>query len=194
MSAFTSAFVSTAKVMPQHWACTCLGLALYLSNQFAQCESSLYESCVVFQSIPLFVYTSWKWFVSSLQSQRLSCVPSRAGKISSRLTLNVDGPRQGFNQSFLLEETATQHSLTTRINDQAAFHQLLPFSVILFMHALLEAHFSEMSIVCESGHVFVCANVYVCLCHALSQQSIHPVWLTPPVSCCLQRLINDPFA
>lgn len=69
-----------------------------------------------------------------------------------------------------LEETATQHSLTTRINDQAAFHQLMPFSLILFMHILLEAHFSEMSIICESGHVCMC--VYVC--QALSQQSIHP--------------------
>ena len=144
----------------------------------------------------LFVYTSWKWFVSNRQSRWLSCVPPHAVKMSSCLTLNADGPRQGFNQSFLAEESATQHPLTTWINDQAAFHQLLTFSLFLFMCVSLEAHFSEMSFVCESGHVFmcVCAIVFVFVCHALSRQSIHPLWLTPRVSCCLRRLINDPFA
>lgn len=62
-----SSSVSTFKVMSQHRACTCLGPALYLSNQFAQYKSSLYKSRVVFPSIALFVYTSRKWFVSSPQ-------------------------------------------------------------------------------------------------------------------------------
>lgn len=72
--------------------------------------------------------------------QTLSYV-SDAGKISSCLTLNGDGLRQGFNESFPLEETAIQHSLTTQINDQAAFHQLLLFSLMLFMRFSLLPHF-----------------------------------------------------
>lgn len=66
------------------------------------------------------------------------------------------------------EETATQHSLTTPINDQAAFHQVPLFSVILFTPVLPEAHFSKMSIVCESGHA--CLRV----CVPRSFPAVHP--------------------
>lgn len=195
-----SASVSPAEVMSQRWACTCLGPARTYQTNLLSMNPACTNPVWFFRRYHLFVYTSWKWFVSSRQSRWLSCVPPHAVKMSSCLTLNVDGPRQGFNQSFLAEESATQHPLTTQINDQAAFHQLLTFSLILFMCVLLEAHFSEMSFVCDSGHVFmcVCIRLYVCVCvfvcHALSRQSIHPLWLTPRVSCCLRRLINDPFA
>lgn len=63
-------------------------------------------------------------------------------------------------------KTATHHSLTTGINDQAAFYRLLPLAEILLIYILLEAHFSEMSI----------AFVSVCMCIAIlpSSPSIHP--------------------
>lgn len=92
--------------------------AAYSSYQLARGESSIHKSYVVFPSIVVFVNTSWKWFVSSLQPWWFGRAPSLAGKISSCLPLNVDGPRQGFNWRFLLKKlplsTVWQHESMIR--------------------------------------------------------------------------------
>lgn len=158
--------------MPQHWACTCLGLALYLSNQFARYNSSPYESCVGF-----FFLRQWPHLYKLHEndlSAGLCCVPSHARKISSCLALNVDDLRQSFKQSFLLEESATQHRLTTRINDQTASHQPLPFSVIRLMCGLLEALFYRNVDGWKRQPCVLRAQTCTCVCACCSFSAVHP--------------------
>lgn len=164
--------------MPQHWACTCLGLALYLSNQFARYNSSPYESCVgfFFSSVngPICI-NFMKWFVSRI----VLCTITRQKNIILSCS-ECWWPEAKLQAEFSAGRKC--HSAPPDNKDQ--WSNCVSSTPAIFCNST-HVRLTRGSLLqnCrwlgKAAMCFACANVYVCLCTLLflSSPSIQPDWL-----------------